>query len=120
MYNIKYLFNPSCCGYYCLKYILKRKKVRKIKFMSIYEISEVLKKNNYYCMCVRVNEVKNMLCECLTLLKKRENVYHYIIVKSIKKGFVYIYDPLYLCVRKMKISKFKKIWSGICLFYTKI
>lgn len=120
MFNINYLLNPSCCGYFCLKHILRGKKIKKSKLMSIYEISEILKEYSYYCICVRVNDIKNMVFDCLTLLKKKENVYHYIVVKNIKNNFVYIYDPLYLGIKKIRVDTFRKKWSHICLFYSKI
>lgn len=117
--NLGYLFRPTCCGYYCLKYILGKVKCYK-SYMSIKEISDVLKKYNYSCICVRVKGVEDIKFECISLIKVGENGFHYVVLKKIKGDYVFFYDPLFLFIRKMKVSVFCKKWSKICLFYTKV
>ena len=119
MFNISYLLHPSCCGYYCLKRIIKKVKIKRIGYASLYEIKEELTKNNYYCFCCRVKGLESVKRECFTLLNTKTN-FHYVILKKVDDKFVYIYDPLFLFDRKMKKDKILKKWSKICLFYVKI
>lgn len=119
MVNVKYIFHPSSCGYYCLKRVLGEKKIKRKKHMSLYELKENFLKNNWYCVCCRVDGLDSVNRECITLLSTKTN-YHYVIIKKINGKFVYLYDPLFLFVRRVRKDKFMKKWSKICLFYIKI
>lgn len=120
MINFGYLLRKGSCGYYCLKHILKRVKCCEKRYLSLYKISEILKNNSYGCVSVRLNNVDDILFECLTLLKVNSISYHYVVLKRIKGKNIYYYDPLFLFVRKMKVNKFEKRWGKVCLFYTKV
>ena len=120
MINLGYFFNFGSCGYYCLKHIIGKFKCDNKKYMSLYEVSEILKKNNYACISVRLSSVDDILFDCITLMRVNKLSYHYIILKKIKNKYIYYYDPLFLFVRRMKVSKFNKKWSKVCLFYTKV
>ena len=119
MINLNYVFHPWCCAYFCLKRIIGKEKVRKINYMSLYEVKEELIKFDFYCMCFRVNSIDDIKCECITLVKNKNSL-HYVIVTNVKENHVYIYNPLFLFVKKVRKSKFIKKWSKICLFYKKI
>ncbi len=117
MINIKYLFHPSACGYFCLKYILKRVKVKDKKYMSLYDIGKILNENNYNYKAYKIRNIKSIKNECITLIKVNKLSYHYVIIKRISDSYVYYYDPLFLFIRKKKIKKFENIWFNVCLFY---
>lgn len=119
MINLFYLFRFNTCGYYCLKYILKKVKVVNKKYMSLYEIGNILKSRGYFYNAYKnicLDEVKD---ECITLLKVNDFSYHYIVLKCVTLKYVYYYDPLFLFVRKKKRVKFEKKWFNTCLFYYK-
>lgn len=119
MLNLKFILSPGSCGYFCLRYIT-RKKVSKDCYMSIYKIKEILNNHGYYCSCLKIYRIDDVYSECLTLIKsgKREN--HFIVIKKIDNKFVYFYDPLYIGVRKKRKENFVKKWLRICLIYTKV
>ena len=119
MINLKYIFHPSSCGYYCLKKVLNKTKIKRNGYMSLYEIKEELIKNYYYCFCCRVKGLVNVKSECFTLINTKTN-FHYVIVKRITDKYVYLYYPLFLINRRVKKDKFIRKWSKICLFYRKI
>lgn len=119
MINFRYLFHPSSCGYYCLKKVIKKRKIKRKSYMSLYEIKEELIKNNYYCFCYRVGNIESVKEECFTLLNTKTN-FHYVIIKRVYDKFVYLYDPLFLTNRRIKKDRFIRKWSKICLFYKKI
>ena len=119
VFNLRFIFNPGSCGYFCLKYILK-KKIVKQSYISLCKMKEVISSNGYYCSCLRLKNVTDIKTGCLSLIETKNNGKHYIVVKMIKKGKIYYYDPLFLLVRKKKIEYFIRKWSGICLFYTKV
>lgn len=119
MINVKYLFHFNSCGYYCLKHISKNIKIKRKGYMSLFELKKILCDYNYSCLCFKVDDLKYIKDKCITLVKKK-NSYHYIIICKIFNNFVYVYDPLFLFVRKIKKDKFIKWWSGICLSYVKI
>ena len=87
--------------------------------MSLYEIKKELVKQNYSCLCFKIKDVNNIKNCCVTLMNVKER-YHYVIIKKVENECIFIYDPLFLCTRRVKINKFIKKWSGICLFYKKI
>lgn len=120
MINLGYILRFGSCGGYCLKYICKRRKYLKYRYLSLYSVSEFLVKEGYCCSCVRVNSVKDILFECVTLIRVNEISYHYIILKRISDKYVYYYDPLFLFEKKCKINKFINKWAKVCLFYTKV
>jgi len=119
MINIGYVFHPSSCGYYCLRYIIKRCKIKRIGYMSLYDLKEVLLRYNYYCFCCRVKELNNIKSECISMINIK-NSYHYVVVKCVNDKYVWFYDPLFLFIRKVKKEKFIRKWSKICLFFRKI
>lgn len=119
MINFRYLFHPSSCGYFCLKYIIGRVKEKRKGYLSLFELKEILIKYNYCCYCFRVKKIENIKNNCITLINVK-NSFHYIVIRKIDKKFVYFYDPLFLFVRKVKKISFVKKWSRICLFYVKI
>ena len=118
MINLRYLLHPSSCGCFCLRYIMK-KRIKINGYMSLFEMKEEFVRNNYYCFCCRVKSLENIKCLCITLMKMK-NSFHYVIIINVDERFVYVYDPLFLFVRKVKKDKFMTKWSKICLFYRKI
>lgn len=120
MINIFYFFSYGKCGYYCLKYVLKHSFHYKKRNMSLYEMSLLLKENGFDCLCCRVDEISNILFECISLVKVNKSKLHYIVLKKVKGKYIYYYDPLFLFVRKKKLDVFIRKWSKICLFYTKV
>lgn len=120
MINLGYLFNFGSCGYYCLKHIIGKFEGVNKKYMSLYEVSEVLIKHNYSCVSVRINSVKDILFDCITLMKVNNVSYHYIVLKKMKNNYIYYYDPLFLFSKRIKVAKFEKKWSKVCLLYTKV
>ena len=84
MINLGYFFNFGSCGYYCLKHIIGKFKCDNKKYMSLYEVSEILKKNNYACISVRLSSVDDILFDCITLVRVNKLSYHYIVLKKIK------------------------------------
>jgi ABC-type bacteriocin/lantibiotic exporter with double-glycine peptidase domain len=119
MFNLRFIFSPGSCGFFCLRYILKKKIVRE-RYISLFAIKEILFDNGYYCDCLKVKYVLDVKSCCLTLINCKKGSMHYIVIKAIRKGKVYYYDPLFLGLRKKKVEDFAKKWSGICLFYTKV
>lgn len=75
---------------------------------------------SYSCYCIRVRDITAIKYECLSVLKNRDNSFHYIIIKEVINDRVCYYDPLFVNLRKVKISSFLKKWTGICLLYKKI
>ena len=114
-----FVFSPGSCGYFCLKYILK-KKIKKEVYMNMYGIKEMLNKFDYYCIGMRVKSLHDIKKECITLIKSGKKSYHYVVIKEILDKFVVFYDPLFVNLRKKKIAKFTKKWNKVCLFYTKV
>ena len=90
------------------------------KYLSLYDIGEVLKNNNYSCLCVRLNKINDILFECITLLKVNSSSYHYVVLKRMSEKYIYFYDPLFLFIRRIRIEQFERKWSKVCLFYTKV
>lgn len=119
MINLNYVFHFSSCGYYCLKHVIGKCKIKRVGYMSLFDMKEILMKYNYYCYCVKVRDMSFIKGCCITLIKVKNN-FHYVVVKKIEKGYVYVYDPLFLFINKIKIDKFINKWSKICLFYKKI
>ena len=119
MINLGYVFHSSSCGYFCLRHVLKGYKVKRLGYMSLFDLKEVFMKHNYYCYCCKVMDLSNIKRECITLISVK-NSFHYIVIKSVCNNYVYVYDPLFLFVRRVKREKFIKRWRRICLFYRKI
>lgn len=119
MFNLNFIFSPGSCGYFCLKYITHTK-IKKEAYMNLWEMKEYLTQYNYYCTCLKLSNLSDVTRECLTLIENKNGGKHYVVIKYISKNRVVYYDPLFLFVRKKKTSNFSKIWSGICLFYTKV
>lgn len=119
MLNLLFLFTPGRCGYFCLKYVLKRR-IKNEAYMSMYKIKEVLNKYGYYCVGMKLKNICDIKRGCITLIKSGKESYHYIVIKEVRNNFVFYYDPLFINVRKKKITKFIEKWSNICLFYTKV
>lgn len=119
MINLNYVFHFNCCGYYCLKYILKKEKINRVSYMSLYDLKCVLNKYDYSCYCFKVWCLDQVKKECITLVKNK-NSYHYVVIIEVKEKYVLVYDPLFLLLRKIKKDKFSEKWSKICLFYKRI
>ena len=117
--NLRFIFNPGSCGYFCLRYILK-KQIKKESYMSLWRVKEILSNDNYYCSCLRLETIYDLKRECLTLINTGGNSKHYVVIKKVAKNKIWYYDPLFLFLRKKKIGRFVKKWSNICLFYTKV
>lgn len=117
MINVNYLLHPSTCGYFCLKFILKKVKVIDKKYMSLYNIGKILNDNNYEYKAYKIKDIKSINNKCITLIKVNKISCHYVVILKISDKYVYYYDPLFLFVRKKKIKKFVSIWINICLFY---
>lgn len=117
MININYLLHPSTCGYFCLKFILKKVKVINKRYMSLYEIGKILNANNYKYKAYKIKDIESIKDKCITLIKVNRISYHYVVVIRISDKYVYYYDPMFLFVRKKKIKKFISRWFNICLFY---
>jgi len=119
MFNLNFILSPGSCGYFCLRHILK-KKIKKEFYLSLHRVKEILSERGYSCLCLKIYDIKFIKKEYLTLVKSSDNSLHYIVVKKVKKGYVYFYDPLFVFVRRKKIANFLQIWSKICLIYTKV
>ena len=118
LFNVRFIFSPGSCGWFCLRFILK-KKVEKKCYLSLLEMKKILNKNNYCCVCIKIFELKDVFCECLTLIKNKKD-YHYVVLKKVEKGYVFFYDPLFISLRKKKASWFAPKWCNFCLIYTKV
>ena len=118
LFNLRFIFSPGSCGWFCLRFILKRK-MKKNSYFNLLEMKKVLSENNYYCVCVKVDELNDVFGECLTLIKNKEGL-HYVVLKKTKNGYVFFYDPLFIGIRKKKVSWFVSRWSNFCLIYTKV
>lgn len=88
--------------------------------MTLFRGKEILNKFGYYCSCLKINDVENVDCQCLSLIKSDKRSLHYVVIINVKKGCVYYYDPLFVNIKKKKIVEFVKKWSGICLIYTRL
>ena len=126
MINILYLFNIFECGHYCIKYILRKDKIKlnlnyHRQFMNLNLVCKVLRHYYLKVECYRVNNVKNLLGtkRVLTLIQIAKKYNHYIVVEKIKNNKIYYYDPLFIGVRKMKLDKFEKVWVKCCCFIGK-
>lgn len=80
----------------------------------------ILISNGYYCSCVKVNNIFAVKGTCITLIKNKDGSNHYVVIKKLKTKNIWFYDPLFVCIRRMRITKFIKKWSNICLIYTKV
>ena len=119
MINLLFVFYPGSCGYFCLKHILKNT-INKDSYINLLQMKNILNNKGYFCSCYKnfnLNDIKN---ECITLIKCGKDSWHYVIIKKIVGNFIYLYDPLFIGLRKKKVAKFVKIWSRVCLFYTKV
>ena len=87
--------------------------------MNLYNIKKILNENGYYCVCLKIYNIKDVYCECLTLIKTSKNN-HFVVIKKINENYVFFYDPLYVVIRKWKKERFIKRWVNICLIYTKV
>ena len=114
------------CGHFCINYTLKKDGIKKTikyekQFMSLDLVNQVLNHYYYKVNCYRVYHFENLsnLGRFITLVKIKNNRYHYVVVEKIKNGIVYYYDPLFVLIRKEKIDKFIKKWSHYCCLYQK-
>ena len=125
MINLIYLINFLECGHFCINYVLKKeKKPKNCSYekcmMNLRLIRDVLKE--YF---EEVNWFKNVNIEeidnrCVSMINVRGKYYHYVVIEKIKGDYVFYYDPLFLLLRKEKISKFKKKWTNlVCLYQEK-
>ena len=113
MFNFSYILHFSSCGYYCLKHINKRINVKRKGYMSLFEIKEVFLSNNYYCYCLKIDGLEGVKQVFITLVKYKSSM-HYIVVKKYNNNYVWIYDPLFLFVRRVKRRRFVEKWTKIC------
>lgn len=121
-----YLFNIFECGHYCIKYILKKDKIKlnvnyHRQFMNLSLICKVLKQYYSKVECYRVNEIKNLANKkrVLTLIQIRNKYNHYVVIEYIKNNNIYYYDPFFICLKKMSVAKFEKIWIKCCCLIEK-
>ena len=119
MLNLRFILNPGSCGWFCLKHILKRK-IKKVVYVNMYDIKKMLNNHGYYCSGLKINDIDDIYCECLTLIKTGKKYNHFIVIKYINDKYVVFYDPLFICFRRWKKEHFFKRWINICLFYTKV
>ena len=119
MFNLRFIFSVGSCGFFCLRRIMK-KSVNCERYISLDKIKNILNANGYSCYCVKVRDIKAINRECLSVLKNRDNSFHYIVIVSVSDNRVIYYDPLFVNLRKVKISSFLKKWANICLLYKKI
>ena len=117
MINFIYVLHPASCGYYCLRKIVKRGNYKRVGYMSLYEIKEILMSYNYYCFCCKLKDLESVKKKCITMLKTKNSL-HYVIIKEVRDKYIYFYDPLFLFVIKKKKDWFLRKWNGICLFYS--
>ena len=119
MFNLRFILNPGSCGWFCLRFILK-KNIKKKFYLSFYDMKSILNEEGYYCSCLRVKNLENIKGRCVSLIKNGEKEFHFVIILKVIKGVVYFYDPLYVGVRKKSVDSFSKKWMFMCLFYCKI
>ena len=117
MFNFHFLLNPGSCGYFCLRFVL-RKNIKKEFYLSLFEVKEILNRHSYYCYCVKIEKLSDVKNKCFTLIFNSKKEFHYVVIVKVDSDYVYYYDPLFVFVRKQRIEEFIKRWSNICLFYT--
>lgn len=126
MINLYYLIKCLECGHFCIRYLLKKDNIKPNvvydkQLMSLGLVKRVLKE--YYLdvewyVASDIKEIKDKF-RFITLIKIRENCYHYIVVEKIDSDSIYYYNPLYIGLKRSKISKFMKKWSHYCCFFEK-
>ena len=123
MINFLYLFNFLECGHFCIKYILKKEKIKaraiyRRKMMSFALVKKVMKE--YFCNVevYKVSELESLSNKkrIITIIK-RGKFLHYVVIERIENNMIYYYDPLFLSLRKKKIGDFNRIWFNYCCFY---
>lgn len=119
MINLRFIFSIGSCGFFCLRKIVK-KRIKIERYISLDRIKTILNDNGYSCYCVRVNDINMIENECLSVIKNKDNSFHYVVIKGIVNNKICYYDPLFVNLRKVRISSFLKKWTNICLLYKKI
>ena len=126
MMNFWYLVKFLECGHFCIKYVLRKDKIKLNvsyckQLMTIGLVARVLKEYYQSVEWYKVNNIEDLKNKgrFITLLKIRKNALHYIVVERIEDQYVYYYDPLFLFIKKAKINRFKSKWSNYCCLYIK-
>lgn len=124
--NIWYFFKIFECGHFCINYMLKKDKIKNTldynkQFMSLGLVCRVLKEYYNEVNCYHVDNVFKLMNKkrFITLITINKHAYHYVVVENIENNKIYYYDPAFLFIRKVRIEKFVKRWSGYCCFVKK-
>ena len=126
MINLLYIFKMFECGHFCIKYILRKDKIRgdweySKSFMTLSLICKVMSKYYEKVECYKIEDLDYLIdkSRCISLLDFGKNRYHYIVIEKVNLRHVYYYDPMFLLLKKVKKDRFLKRWSHYCCFYQK-
>lgn len=124
MINFCYLFRFLECGNFCIRYILRKEKLKKKvrynkQMMSIGLIKRVLKEYFLFVECYKAKNIED-LRKCgrfITMISFGKKRLHYVVVEKIVGDYVFYYDPMFLFLKKSKKEEFYKKWNKICCIY---
>ena len=123
MLNFWYLLHFLECGHFCINYVLKTEGIRKRvvysrAMMSLGLVKRVLLEYFREVKCIECGNLNLLRNEkFITLLRYGKRYYHYVVVVSLDKNYVCYYDPMFLGVRRKKVNRFVKSWSGYCCLF---
>ena len=124
MLNLLYIFKFFECGHFCIKYILKKEKIKpKFKYykkwMSLGLVKRVLGQYFNNVKCYKYEELDDLKNKkrFITLIKTKNKFFHYVVIEKIDKDKIYYYDPLFYNLRRVKLEKFNRYWYNYCCFY---
>ena len=124
MINLLYIFRFLECGHFCIRYILRKEKVKKKveyhkQMMSMGLVKRVLSEYFSFVECYVAKSLED-LKKCgrfITMINLRKNKLHYVVIEKVENDYVYYYDPIFIFLRKLKKDKFNKKWCKYCCIY---